>query len=126
MVFRILPPEFRAKARTEGPSGKRALRGLLVQKATEPRVEWNTSDSCSPTLLSAAPIDFSLPTSLDASQVPGDRCRRPQTLRIAFETFGAEFNPKVAKGVEGLGESPTFGIHPIRLRTRLRGRRANP
>ena len=25
MVFRILPPEFRAKARAEGPCGKRAL-----------------------------------------------------------------------------------------------------
>ena len=36
MLFRILPHEFGAKARTEGPSGKRALRHtpfLLVDSA---------------------------------------------------------------------------------------------
>ena len=33
MVFRILPPEFRAKARAEGPRGNRALHFPLHPRA---------------------------------------------------------------------------------------------
>ncbi len=36
MVFRILPPEFRAKARAEGPSGNRALHEPRIQRGGNP------------------------------------------------------------------------------------------
>jgi hypothetical protein len=36
VVFRILPHEFRAKARPEGPSGKRALQAEFAKSPINP------------------------------------------------------------------------------------------
>ena len=64
MVFRILPHEFKAKARSEGPSGNRALRREIDPKDADTQI---------PPSFGTLPLEDSLNNAGSMATQGGDR-----------------------------------------------------